>query len=78
MPCADAVPALAASTRCGARQQATASVPAGNALMLPRPGIERTRHRTADRFGLADSIPMVAAVTFVSRGVVALMMRERH
>jgi hypothetical protein len=41
-------------------------------------GIERIRHRTADRFGLADSIPMVAAVTFVSRGVVALMMRERH
>ncbi|MEK7899120.1 hypothetical protein AAB990_18900 [Burkholderia contaminans] len=46
--------------------------------MLLRLGIERIRHRTADRFGLSDSIPMVATVTFVSWGVVALMMRERH
>ncbi|WP_185634206.1 hypothetical protein [Burkholderia contaminans] len=43
-----------------------------------RLGIERIRHLTADRFGLTDSIPMVVAVTFVSWGVVALMMRERQ
>ncbi|MEK7886853.1 hypothetical protein AAB992_07005 [Burkholderia contaminans] len=78
MPCADAVPASAVSSQYRARQQATATVPAGNALMLLRLGIERIRHRTADRFGLSDSIPMVATVTFVSWGVVALMMRERH
>lgn len=77
-PCADAAPASAASTQYGARQQATASVPAGNALMPLPLGIERIRHRTADRFGQTDSIPMVATVTFVSWGVVALMMRERH
>ncbi|WFN13214.1 hypothetical protein LXE92_19830 [Burkholderia contaminans] len=52
MPCADAVPASAVSSQYRARQQATATVPAGNALMLLRLGIERIRHRTADRFGL--------------------------
>ncbi|VWD17966.1 hypothetical protein BCO18430_05093 [Burkholderia contaminans] len=46
--------------------------------MLLRFGIERIWLRTADCFCLTDSIPMVVAVTFVSWGVVALMMRERH
>ncbi|MBN3830486.1 hypothetical protein [Burkholderia sp. Ac-20344] len=46
--------------------------------MLLRLGIERIWRLTADRFGLTDAIPMVIAVTFVSWGVVALMMRERH
>ncbi|HHX4057061.1 MAG: hypothetical protein ACN6QT_17785 [Burkholderia contaminans] len=46
--------------------------------MLLRLGIERIWRLTADRFGRTDSIPMVATVTFVSWGVVALMMRERH
>ncbi|VWC72426.1 MFS transporter [Burkholderia lata] len=32
----------------------------------------------ADRFGFAAAILVVAAVTFASGGVVALMMRERH
>jgi len=32
----------------------------------------------ADRFGFAAAILVVAVVTFVSGGVVALMMRERH
>ncbi|KHK56498.1 hypothetical protein PI86_12525 [Burkholderia sp. A9] len=32
----------------------------------------------ADRFGFADAILVVAAVTFASGCVVALMMRERH
>nr|WP_175801616.1 MFS transporter [Burkholderia anthina] len=32
----------------------------------------------ADRFGFADTILVVAAVTFASGGVVALMMQERH
>ncbi|WP_322027426.1 MFS transporter [Burkholderia sp. BCC1977] len=32
----------------------------------------------ADRFGFADAILVVAAVTFASGWVVALMMRERH
>lgn len=62
----------------GARQQAMVSVPAGRSLMPLRLGIEWIRHLTAGRFGLTDSIPVVVAVTFVSWGVVALMMRERH
>ncbi|MCA3802588.1 MAG: MFS transporter, partial [Burkholderia sp.] len=32
----------------------------------------------ADRFGFAAAILVVAAVTFASGGVVAIMMRERH
>ncbi|VWD49204.1 hypothetical protein BCO71171_05227 [Burkholderia contaminans] len=54
------------------------SVPAGRSLMPLRLGIEWILHLTAGRFGLTDSIPVVVAVTFVSWGVVALMMRERH
>ncbi len=78
MPCANAVTASVTNTRYGARQQATVSVPAGHVLMLLRLGVERIRRLAADRFGLTGSIPMGVAVTFVSRSVVALMMREHH